>query len=68
LKRHGLEAAVVRFYSDHISDLPVFELAVASGGEAVAANPSKALRALAVDRGWRVVDWGEPSNSLFERA
>lgn len=68
LKRHGLEAAAVRFYSDHISDLPVFELAVASGGEAVAANPSKALRALATERGWRVVDWGQPSKSLFERA
>jgi HAD superfamily phosphoserine phosphatase-like hydrolase len=68
LQRHGLKGAVLRFYSDHISDLPVFELAEASGGEAIAANPSNALRALAAARGWRVVDWGEPSNSLFERA
>ena len=58
----------LRFYSDHISDQPVFELAAETGGEAVATNPSPALRALATTRGWRIVDWGQPSKSIFERA
>lgn len=68
LARHGLGGATLRFHSDHVSDLPLFELAVASGGEAVAANPSPALRQLAVARGWRIVDWGRPAPSFFERA
>jgi len=42
-----------RFYSDHISDLPVFEWA----DEPVAVNPHPALRRLAAERGWRVEDW-----------
>ncbi len=57
-----------RFTSDHVSDLPAFEAALAGGGEAVAANPSKALRQHAVARGWRIVDWGTPEPSWFERA
>ncbi len=68
LRRHDLEGAPLRFYSDHISDLPMFEMAVASGGEAVATNPSPALRSLAVARGWRILDWGTPTFSIFERA
>lgn len=68
LVKAGLGREPVRFYSDHISDVPMFELAEASGGEAVAANPSAALRHLAQQRGWRIVDWGEPVKSLFERA
>ncbi len=68
LAREAAADAHLRFYSDHISDLPVFELAEASGGEAVAANPSPALRQLASTRGWRIVDWGTPANSIFERA
>jgi phosphatidylglycerophosphatase C len=68
LKRHGLEGAVLRFYSDHISDQPLFELAEQSGGEAVAANPSAALRSLATERGWQIVDWGPQARSVFERA
>lgn len=43
----------VRFHSDHLSDLPVLLWA----DEAVAANPSPALRQEAVGRGWRVCDW-----------
>ncbi len=58
----------IRVYSDHVSDLPLFELAIASGGEAVATNASAALRRIAVARGWRLVDWGVPAGSLFERA
>jgi HAD superfamily hydrolase (TIGR01490 family) len=44
----------IRFYSDHVSDAPVFEWA----DEPVAVNPHGKLRALAVKRGWTVVDWG----------
>lgn len=43
----------VRFYSDHVSDAPVFEWA----DEAVAVNPHGRLRALAAKRGWNVEDW-----------
>ncbi|WP_300973582.1 HAD family phosphatase [Sphingomonas sp. LHG3406-1] len=44
----------VRFYSDHVTDAPVFEWA----DEAVAVNPHGRLRELATKRGWAVVDWG----------
>ncbi len=60
--------AVLSFTSDHLSDLPAFELAVASGGTAIAANPSPVLRAVAAARGWPVVDWGRVAGSIFERA
>lgn len=68
LAREGLTGAAVRFYSDHESDLPLFELALASGGEAVAANPSPALRKIAEARHWPIRDWGTPARSMFERA
>jgi HAD superfamily hydrolase (TIGR01490 family) len=68
LARETTGSAHLRFYSDHISDQPVFELAEATGGEAVAANPSPALRQLAMARGWRIVVWGEPKPGIFERA
>lgn len=45
--------APIRFYSDHVSDAPLFEVAA----EPVAVTPSRALRQLAQVRGWRVVDW-----------
>ena len=45
--------AHIRFYSDHISDLPMFGFA----DEAVAVNPSAKLRRLAGARGWPVLDW-----------
>ena len=44
----------VRFYSDHVSDAPVFEWA----DEAVAVNPHGKLRELATKRGWMIEDWG----------
>ena len=68
LAREGLAGQPVRLYSDHVSDVPGFELAVATGGEAVAANPSPVLRQLAIARGWRIVDWGPQSHSWYERA
>lgn len=48
--------AHVRAYSDHISDAPL----LAWSDEAVAATPSRALRELALARGWRIVDWRQP--------
>jgi HAD superfamily hydrolase (TIGR01490 family) len=44
----------VRFYSDHVTDAPVFEWA----DEAVAVNPHGKLARLAAARGWAVEDWG----------
>lgn len=43
----------VRAYSDHVSDAPMLDFA----DEAFAANPHAALRALAGERGWPVVEW-----------
>jgi HAD superfamily hydrolase (TIGR01490 family) len=43
----------IRFYSDHISDVPV----LAWADEAIAANPHGGLRAEAKRRGWTIVDW-----------
>lgn len=43
----------IRFYSDHVSDVPVLEWA----DEAIAANPHAGLRAVARARGWTIVDW-----------
>jgi phosphoserine phosphatase len=48
--RHGH----VRFYSDHVTDAPVFEWA----DEAVAVNPHARLAKLAFERGWQQEDWG----------
>jgi len=47
------DAAIARAYSDHASDAALFALA----GEAVAVNPSRALRRMARARKWQVVDW-----------
>lgn len=44
----------VRFYSDHVSDVPAFEWS----DEPVAVNPHDKLRKLAQARGWKVEDWG----------
>ena len=43
----------IRFYSDHISDVPVLEWA----DEAIAANPHAGLRGEAQRRGWTIVVW-----------
>jgi len=43
----------IRFYSDHVSDVPVLEWA----DEAIAANPHHDLRVEAKKRGWTIVDW-----------
>lgn len=54
LTSSGFERGHVRFYSDHASDKPAFEWA----DEAVAVNPHDKLARLAIERGWRQVDWG----------
>lgn len=55
MKKAGIDrrAVRVRFYSDHLSDLPVFEWA----DEPIAVNPSSRLKAIAAERGWRLLDW-----------
>jgi HAD superfamily hydrolase (TIGR01490 family) len=42
------------FYSDSMSDLPVFEAV----GHPVAVNPDMRLRRYAKARGWQIQDWG----------
>ena len=54
LEHEGLTRAHVRFYSDHASDVPVFDWA----DEPVAVNPHDRLLTLARRRGWRIDDWG----------
>jgi HAD superfamily phosphoserine phosphatase-like hydrolase len=49
----GTARPMIRFYSDHVSDLPCLEWA----DEPVAANPSAALRREAERRNWPVLDW-----------
>ncbi|WP_017667068.1 HAD-IB family phosphatase [Sandarakinorhabdus sp. AAP62] len=68
LAGEGLAGAVVHFTSDHHSDLPCFELALASGGTVLCANPSARLAAFAAERGWPQVHWGRIRGSLLERA
>src|SRR3989344_2232791 len=55
LARAGIDrdAAHIRFFSDHASDLPLFALC----DEPVAVNPSPRLAAIAAARGWPVLDW-----------
>ena len=43
----------VRFYSDHASDLPVFDWS----DEPYAVNASQKLRDIARERGWPTIDW-----------
>lgn len=40
------------FYSDSVNDVPLLEKV----SQPVAANPSPALRKIAQERGWRVID------------
>jgi len=52
----GLDLAHCFAYSDSATDLPMLELV----GHAVAVNPDKALRRVAVDRGWPVRTFVKP--------
>ncbi len=53
LAEQGIGAADIRFYSDHISDAPCFEMAQ----QGFATNPHPPLRRSAPERGWTVLDW-----------
>ena len=46
-------ATHVRFYSDHVSDLPTFDWADAP----IAVHPSPKLRSVAEARKWAIIDW-----------
>ena len=50
----GYDLAASEAYSDSISDLPMLERV----GTAIAVNPDHDLRALARERGWRIVEVG----------
>ncbi|QQV77790.1 HAD-IB family phosphatase [Sphingomonas aliaeris] len=52
-QRIAREDAVIRFYSDHVSDAPTLDWA----DEAFAVNPHAPLRALALVKGWTIMDW-----------
>ena len=58
LAAQGLGRGAVRLsvYSDSMNDRPLLELA----DEPVATNPEPALRALAAERGWRILNLFEP--------
>lgn len=49
----GEKPEALRFYSDHVSDLPMLLWA----DEPFAVSPSAALRAEAAKRGWPILDW-----------
>lgn len=53
--QHGIDRSDsnVRFYSDHISDLPTFEWA----DQCIAVNPSRKLVWHAMRQGWTILDW-----------
>ena len=51
---HGYDLADCFAYSDSISDQPMLSIV----GNPVAVNPEYQLRAVAVERGWRIVDTG----------
>lgn len=55
MRAQGIERgeARLRFYSDHVSDLPTFELA----HERFAVNAHGPLRRVAAERGWQLLDW-----------
>lgn len=47
------EEASIRFYSDHITDVPCLDFA----DEPFVVNPGRRFRAIAQARGWPVLDW-----------
>ena len=58
LAERGLQRSdvVLRFYSDSMNDLPLLQ----DCDEAVVTNPEPRLRALAGERGWRILDLFQP--------
>jgi HAD superfamily hydrolase (TIGR01490 family) len=54
--RYGIDLAASYAYSDSITDVPMLEVV----GHPHAVNPDKELRAVAVDRGWPVLEFTKP--------
>jgi HAD superfamily hydrolase (TIGR01490 family) len=52
-EKNDLDPAQAWYYSDSISDLPVFEAV----GHPVCVSPDKKLRRIAVGKGWTIFDW-----------
>ena len=52
LAENGLDLSDSAFYSDSMNDLPLLERV----NHPVATNPEPRLRAIAQERGWRVLD------------
>ena len=59
VRGRGTRLSDCAFYTDSFADLPVLEAV----GKPVAVNPDRRLRRLAHQRGWELVDWGEPATS-----
>jgi phosphoserine phosphatase len=53
---HGYDLAASYAYSDSFTDLPMLELV----GHPTAVNPDKALRRIAVERGWPIREFRRP--------
>jgi putative phosphoserine phosphatase/1-acylglycerol-3-phosphate O-acyltransferase len=53
---HAVDLAACYFYSDHVSDAALLDLVA----HPHAVNPHGALRKLALQRGWPVLDWHQP--------
>jgi HAD superfamily hydrolase (TIGR01490 family) len=55
LEREGTDRkeAYIRFYSDHVTDVPCLEFA----DEPYVVNPARRFRVMAEARGWQVLDW-----------
>ena len=54
---HGYDLAASTAYSDSHTDLPFLEAV----GHPVAVNPDRRLRAIALERGWRIMEFREPA-------
>ena len=54
-EREGIDLALSTAYSDSHTDLPLLEAV----GRPVAVNPDRALREIASERGWRIVQFSE---------
>jgi HAD superfamily hydrolase (TIGR01490 family) len=53
---HGYDLAASHAYSDSITDLPMLEAV----GHPTAVNPDRGLRALALERGWPILEFTRP--------
>jgi hypothetical protein len=54
---HGYDLTASTAYSDSHTDIPFLEAV----GNPVVVNPDRALREIALDRGWRILRFEEPA-------